>query len=122
MNIKRSDFNGLPKEVIDDLMTLPEKVKSIHYYSNKALNDAKKEEKPLTKKEEVKRAWRAVRIKRRFIVKLSTIKLSHYFKCSENIICKMIAINQKRDNLPSSRLRWKRNISMITAFNDDIPY
>jgi hypothetical protein len=122
MKTKRSDFNGLPKEIVDDIMTLPERTKDVHYYHNKALNEAKKKEKPLNIKDEAKRAWRAVRIKNSFIVKLSTTKLSYYFKCSENIICKMIRANEKRDTLPSSRIRWKRHISIITPFNDDIPY
>jgi hypothetical protein len=95
---------------------------SFYKSPSSALNKLRKQmsSKPDNIKEEAKRAWRLCRIKKKFPFKLSTVKLSHEFKCSENLICLIMRINKKDDNLPSYKIWVKKGKER--NFDDDIPF
>lgn len=76
--------------------------------------------KPLSVKDEVKRAWRLVRVKKKFPFELSTVKLSYDFNCSESLICKLTRINEQLDTLPSYKLRIA--LKPRQPFDEDIPF
>ena len=77
----------------------------------------------MSTKEEVKKAWKAYRFKKAFPFKISTIKLSHKFNCSETLICHLMRINEERDKLPSNKIiRRKRIIEKPKPFDYDIPF
>ncbi len=79
-------------------------------------------EKPKSIKENFKRSWRAFRMKQHILDRISIVYLSHRFKCSENMICRLWQINDTTDPLPSRKIIERKNKTRKIIFDDDVPF
>jgi len=101
------------------------KQKKISYkFPDHFLNAVQKQvqEKPKTIRKEWKRAYQAYRVKKKFPFKLSTIKLSYMFQCSEKLICEAWKLNDIRNPIQSEKIFLKTHSLNQSNFDNDYPF